>query len=123
MARFTIKARLKSFVYAFNGIFFCIKTQHNFWIHLTALTVVICLGFAFDVSRAEWLLLIFAIGLVLCLEIINTAIEYLVDLISPQHQEAAGLAKDIAAGAVLIAAITSAIIGLIIFVPKFLILF
>lgn len=123
MAKFSIKARLKSFKYAFNGIFYCMRTQHNFWIHLLATIIVILLGFLFDISRAEWLLLIFSIGLVLCLEIINTAIEYLVDIISPQHQKAAGLAKDLAAGAVLIGAITAILIGLIIFSPKFLNLF
>lgn len=123
MPKFSIKARLKSFGYAFHGIFYCLKTQHNFWIHLVAAAVVVSLGFLFDVSKAEWLFLIFAFGMVLSLEIVNTAIEFLVDLLSPEHQKIAGLAKDLAAGAVLIGAITAAIIGLMIFVPKFLILF
>ena len=123
MPKFSIIARLKSFGYAINGIFYCLKTQHNFWIHLVAVAVVVSLGFLFDVSKAEWLFLIFAFGMVLSLEIVNTAIEFLVDLLSPEHQKIAGLAKDLAAGAVLIGAIAAAIIGLIIFVPKFLILF
>ncbi len=123
MARFSIKARIKSFSYAFNGIIFCLKTQHNFWVHLTAMIAVIVLGLILNVSKAEWLLLIFAMGLVLCLEIVNTAIEYIVDLLSPEHKKTAGLAKDLAAGAVLVGAITAALIGLIIFTPKFLILF
>lgn len=122
MPKFSIKARLKSFGYAFHGIFYCLKTQHNFWIHLVATAIVIILGFVLDVSKAEWIILIFAIGLVLCLEIMNTAIEYVVDLLSPEHQKIAGLAKDLAAGAVLIGAIAAAIIGAMIFIPKFLIL-
>ena len=121
--KFSISKRMKSFKFAFRGISVFIKTQHNVWIHLSAAFIVIVLGVIFNVNFYEWCLLIFAIGFVLTAEIFNTAIEYFVDLISPEFNKKAGLIKDLAAGGVLISAITAAIIGLIIFLPKFIILF
>ncbi|MCD4729244.1 MAG: diacylglycerol kinase family protein [Bacteroidales bacterium] len=116
--KFSIKKRIQSFRYAFRGIGFMFKTQHNSQIHLVAAIIVVVFGFILNVSLIEWCLLIFAIGLVITAELINTSIEYLVDICSPEFNERAGKAKDIAAGAVLVAAIISAIIGLIIFLPK-----
>ena len=81
---------------------------------------VIALGFLLNVSNFEWCLLIFAIGIVFTAELFNTAIEFLTDMISPGYDEKAGKVKDIAAAGVLIAAITSAIIGFIVFVPQLL---
>jgi diacylglycerol kinase len=75
-------------------------------------------GFIFKLNLVEWGLVIFAIGLVLVSELMNTAIESFVDVISPEYSEKAGFIKDVAAGAVLIAAIISVIIGIIIFLPK-----
>lgn len=110
----------KSFVFAFNGLrlFFC--TQPNSWIHCIATVFVITFGFLLNVSNFEWCLLIFAIGIVFAAELFNTAIEFLTDMISPRYDEKAGKVKDIAAAGVLIAAITSVIIGFIVFVPKIL---
>ena len=97
-----------------------LKTQHNAWIHAVAAVIVIFLSFYFIISRIEWLFVIGSIGFVFVAELINTSIEILTDIVSPQKQEKAGLVKDVAAGAVLVAAITALVIGLIIFIPKLL---
>jgi len=116
---FSIKKRILSFKYAFAGIFRLIRYEHNAWIHLFIVFVVIVCGFCFRLSNTEWIAIIFAIGLVLAAEIFNTSIEKLVDMVSPEYSKLAGEVKDYAAGGVLICAITAVIIGLIIFVPKF----
>lgn len=116
--KFSFPERIKSFGNAFRGIFFAFKTQHNIWIHSLAIVVVVIAGFIFKLNLLEWGLVVFAIGLVLVSEMINTAIEWLVDLVSPEYQEKAGLIKDVAVGAVLIAVIISVIIGAIVFLPK-----
>ena len=84
---------------------------------VVAILVIIC-GILFSISIREWLLCLLCFGFVISMEMINTAIENIIDLVSPDHNYLAGKAKDVAAGAVLISAIISAIIGLIIFVPK-----
>ena len=112
-----LQSRIASFKFAFQGIFFMLRTQKNAWIHLFSTILVIALGFYFKLNKLEWGMIIFAIGLVISAEMINTAIELLTDIISPEHHEKAGRVKDIAAGAVLIAAISAAIIGIIIFLP------
>ena len=114
---FSIKARIKSFRFAIDGLKHIILNEHNFRIHLFAALVVIALGFYLEVTITDWLWLIAAIGFVLVTEIINSAIENLVDLVSPEKQKTAGLIKDMAAAAVLIASITAAIIGVLTFYP------
>ncbi|MCU0288988.1 MAG: diacylglycerol kinase family protein [Acidobacteria bacterium] len=109
---------MKCFKYAFNGIFYAIKTQANVRIHIVVSVLVISAGFIFKINPIEWVFICFAIGLVLASELFNTTIESLVDIVSPSYNEKAGRVKDIAAGAVLIAAIISVIIGGIIFLPK-----
>jgi len=116
--RFSIIKRLLSFRYAFRGIFFMIRTQHNAWIHLFASMVVIVAGFWFSISTTEWMMVIISIGLVLAAEAFNTAIELLVDKISPDYDEKAGIIKDVAAGAVLFTAVTAAAVGIIVFGTK-----
>jgi len=116
---FNIKSRIKSFKYAFDGLIHLFKKEHNSWIHLTAVVLVVAAGFFFKVNTVEWVLLTFAIGLVFTAEAINTSIERLVDLASPERNQLAKEAKDLAAAAVLIAAIIAVIIALLIFVPKF----
>lgn len=111
---------IKSFGYALSGIAYTIKTQMNFRIHLVAILMVVLAGWYFHLSANEWLWIIFTIGLVLVTELLNTAIEILVDLVSPDFNIQAGRVKDVAAGAVVIAAIISVVIGSIIFIPKFL---
>ncbi|MDD5183629.1 MAG: diacylglycerol kinase family protein [Paludibacter sp.] len=113
-----MKKRIKSFGFAGRGIYSVIKSEFNMKIHITIGILVFICGFIFDISLTEWLLCLLCFGLVLGAEMINTAIENVVDLVSPDQHPLAGKAKDAAAGAVLICAIISAVIGLLIFVPK-----
>jgi len=115
---FSLKKRLKSFRYAAQGIKQAVVSQHNMWIHLGAAFLVVVFGFLLKIGFIEWMLLVFAMGFVLSAEIFNSSIEVLTDLVSPEINSRAGLVKDMAAGAVLVAAITAAIIGLLVFVPK-----
>ena len=111
--------RLKhSFQYAFQGIIQSYKGEQNLKIHTFIAILVIVFGFFLKISYIEWLVCLILIGLVLMAEFINTAIEYVVDLASPSVQPLAKAAKDTAAAGVLMMAIISALIGLIIFVPK-----
>lgn len=94
------------------------RTEKNMRIHLTFTVLVIIFGWILRISITEWLLCLLCFGLVFTAEMVNTAIENIVDLVSPQQNKLAGKAKDIAAGAVLVSAIISACVGLIIFIPK-----
>jgi diacylglycerol kinase len=115
--KFSIKKRLKSFVYAFNGLVLLFKNEHNARIHLFVTVCVIAAGFLFKINILEWIAVIFAIGLVFVAEIINSSIEKLADFVSPDKHENIRIVKDLAAAAVFFAAIIAFIIGLIIFVP------
>jgi len=115
---FSLKARLRSFKYAFTGICEIVRGQHNFRIHLLAVILVVPCGFLLQVSVLEWTILILCIGLVLSMETINSVIEKTIDLVSPGENKMAGKIKDMAAAAVLIVALCSALIGFIIFIPK-----
>lgn len=108
----------KSFGYAFSGIKTNLLTERNLLIHVCFMALVIVAGFALKISVLEWLICIILFGLVISLELVNTAIEVVVDICMPDINPKAKLAKDTAAGAVLISAISAAIIGLIIFLPK-----
>lgn len=114
-----LRKRLKSFAYAWKGIKSFLSKEPNAWIHCTAIVTVTLGGFAFGITRTEWLIVILCFALVLAAEAFNTAIERLVNLVSPDYHPVAGDVKDVAAGAVLICAIAAAIIGLIIFIPYF----
>lgn len=118
-----LKKRIKSFSFAFKGIKTLVETQENAQIHLFAIVVVTIAGWFFKVSNIEWCFLIVAYTIVLAAEAVNTAIEFLVDLASPNYHPLAGKAKDVAAAAVLITAIGAVIIGVIIFLPKLFSLF
>ena len=111
------RGRGRSFACALRGIAMLLRTQMNARIHLLATAVVIAMGFTFRISRGEWVPLAFAIGIVWIAEAVNTAIEALADRICRERDEAIGRAKDIAAGAVLLAAITAAVIGLLVLGP------
>ena len=113
-----MKKRIRSFGYAGSGIWSVIKSEMNMRIHLVVLALVIFSGFYFNIDIVEWMLCLLCFGLVIGMEMLNTSIECIVDLVSPNHHPLAGKAKDIAAGAVLICAIISVVIGLLIFVPK-----
>ncbi len=118
----TIKNRKNSFVYAFKGLIELLK-QPNSKIHLIATIVVITLGFYFNVNKTEWFILILCIAIVFTAEAINTAIEKLTDIVSPDWNEKAGKVKDVAAAGVLLSAIAAFVIGLLIFIPKIIALF
>ena len=113
----TLSGRIRSVGYALNGIRILIISQHNAWIHLLAAIIVVLAGFYFHLARAEWLWIILAIIWVWAAEALNTALELLTDLISPDIHPLAGKVKDVAAGAVLITAIGSVLVGLLIFGP------
>lgn len=119
MSKF-LRKRIASFGYAFNGIGYVFKTQPNIWIHLCATVIVLSAALFLRLALVEIIVLVLVIAIVWITEFINTAIELSVDLISPQYHPSAKVIKDIAAGAVLISALTSIIIGLVIFVPPLL---
>lgn len=112
-----LRKRLKSFAYALKGIGSFLRKEHNAWIHCTAAGVVTAAGLALGITRMEWMAVVICFGLVLAAEAFNTAIERLVDLVSPDFHPVAGDVKDVAAGAVLICAIAAAVVGLIVFLP------
>ncbi|MBR7045990.1 MAG: diacylglycerol kinase family protein [Lachnospiraceae bacterium] len=108
----------KSFVYAFAGIFTCLKKERNIKIHLFMALMVTVFGFILKISVTEWCICLVLFGLIISLELVNTAVEAVVDLVTEEKHPLAGYAKDTAAGAVLAASIFAAVVGLIIFVPK-----
>ena len=116
--KFSIAKRLKSFTYAFHGLRVLIKEEHNAWIHLFATVCVVVAGILFKISLMEWVAVVFAIGLVFSFEIINTSVEHIADFICPERDDRIKRIKDLAAAAVLVSAITAAVIGLIVFIPK-----
>lgn len=115
--RFSIVRRAQSFVHAWRGIRVFFQTTHNAWIQLLILAVAVIGGFAFHISRTEWLALVLASGLVFTAEAINSAIEIDINLTSPDQHPFARDTKDVAAGAVLLAAIMALVIAAIVFVP------
>jgi diacylglycerol kinase len=115
---FSIRSRLQSFRFAWTGICTFFKTEHNAWIHAAATVLVAALAILLQPNRIELLAVVIVTGMLWVAEILNTAIEKAMDFISPQKHPSVKLIKDLAAGAVLLAAITAAITGLIIFLPK-----
>lgn len=115
---FSIQARLKSFVYAFAGIKDFFRFEAQALLHLIAALSVIVAGFYFHISTHEWMAVCFAIGLVIVSEMLNTAIEKLTDMVSPELNPKAKVVKDLAAGAVLVASVVAAVIGCLVFWPK-----
>jgi diacylglycerol kinase (ATP) len=119
--QFSIMARARSFKYAFEGLRSLFRRDHNIILHLVATIVVIALSIWVKVTTAEALVLVFSIGFVWVAELFNTAIEKIMDLISMQRHPQIKFIKDVSAAAVLIASITAAIAGCVIFIPKFMI--
>jgi diacylglycerol kinase (ATP) len=114
---FSWRDRQKSFVYAFRGIKHVLRTQHNAWLHALGAFVVMLMGFAFRITATEWCCLIICLTVVWTAEALNTALELLTDLVSPEFHPLAGKCKDVAAGAVLIAAVGAGLVGAIVFSP------
>jgi diacylglycerol kinase (ATP) len=121
--KLTFSGRIRSIKFALSGVWLMVKTQQNAWIHAAATLLVIALGFLFSVSQADWLWLVLAIVSVWTAEALNTALELLADAASPEFHPLVGKAKDVAAGAVLIAALGAVVIGLLILGPHLLELF
>lgn len=113
--KFSVVKRAKSFTHAGRGIWIFVKSTHNAWIHLIFLAVAVFLGVYFNITVVEWMVLVLAGGFVLCAEAVNTAIEIDIDLTSPEYHPYARDTKDVAAGAVLVAATTALICGCFIF--------
>ncbi len=114
-----ISGRLKSVYYAFNGAIKLITTEHSIMVQFSIAIVMVIAGFYFNITKTEWLFQMLAIGLVMSVEGLNTAVEKVADFIHPDYHERIGFIKDISAGAVVFAALTAVVIGLIIYVPKF----
>ncbi|GAA4945808.1 diacylglycerol kinase family protein [Algibacter agarivorans] len=110
--------RIKSIGYAFKGAVLLLKTEASIKVQLSIALLVTAAGFYYNISTTEWTIQLLAIGLVLSLEGVNTAIEAIADFIHPEHHKEIGLIKDIAAGAVFIASTFSIIIGFILYLPK-----
>lgn len=112
------KKLIHSFKYALNGIKLCIKNEQNMMIHFIVGILVVISAFIFKISKLEWIICLILIGLVLMMELINTAIENICDLVTKENNRYIKIAKDTSAGAVLVMAFISGIIGLMIFIPK-----
>lgn len=109
---------IKTFKNAIHGLLISWREQRNMKIHSVAILLVVIAGFYFDFSYTDWCLVSLAIGAVLGMEVMNSSVEELVNFVSPEKRKEAGRIKDIAAGAVFVVAITSALIGLIIIISK-----
>lgn len=118
MARFSVKARIKSATHAWRGLGILLRTTHNMWGQIFFSILAIYLGFILHISYIEWVLLTLVIGLVLIAEALNTALEIDINLTSPEYHPYARDTKDVAAGAVLIAVLVSIVTALLIFLPK-----
>jgi diacylglycerol kinase (ATP) len=117
---FSLRARSKSFGYAFSGIKLFFQQEHNAILHVVATILVICLAFILPVSTVEIILLTFSVGFVWIAELFNTAIEKVMDFISTEKQAPIKYIKDLSAAAVLIAAGTAFVTGFVVFIPKLL---
>jgi diacylglycerol kinase (ATP) len=113
-----LTGRLKSITYAVKGAAKLITTEHSVMVQFSIGILVTIAGFYFEITRTEWLFQTLAIGFVMSIEGLNTAVEKMADFVHPDYHERIGFIKDIAAGAVFFAAITSVIIGLIIYMPR-----
>ena len=114
---FSLKNRIFSFKYAFNGFKTLIKEEHNSRIHFTATLCVCFLGFLFKINRFEWIAILLSIALVVGMEALNSGIENLADFYTSEKNDLIKKAKDVSAFAVLFSAIISAVVGLIVFIP------
>lgn len=116
MTRF-LSSRIRSFGHAFGGWWYVVRTQRNAWIHVIITVVVITLSFWLGLGTRDWAIIILTTAMVFAAEFFNTAIEALVDLVSPQPHRLAKISKDVSAGAVLLAALAAALVGVLILGP------
>ena len=122
-SRFSLKARLKSFSYAGDGFRALFRTEHNAWIHFTLTVAAAVAGIVLQISRVEWLVLVIAFGLVWMAELFNTCLEKVMDFLTEERHPQIKIIKDLAAAAVLTAAMVAFITGLLIFIPRVIALF
>ena len=115
---FTYRKRLVSFKYAFRGVWLLLHNEHNAWLHCIIGVCVIIAGFMLNVSAMEWIAIVIVCGCVFAAEALNTAIEKLADVFSPEYNESIKTVKDTSAAGVLFMAIAAVITGVIIFLPK-----
>lgn len=118
MPKFSIKDRILSFKYAFEGFKVVFKSEHNLWIHIALSFIAIALGFLLEISHGEWIGIVLCIGMVISAEIFNTAIEHIANFIQPNQDIKIKHIKDLGAAGVFTAAFAALIVGLIIFLPK-----
>ncbi len=116
--KFSITERIRSATHAWRGVGILFRTGHNMWVGVFFATLAVLLGIVFKISGIEWAVIVFAIGLVLVTEAINTAIEIDINLTSPEYHPYARDTKDMAAGAVLLSVFVAGIVGAIVFLPK-----
>ena len=112
--------RLKSIGFALKGAYKLITTEHSIMVQFSIAILLVIAGFYFHISREEWMMQTLAFGMVLGIESLNTAVEKIADFIHPEFHDRIGFIKDIAAGAVMFAATAAIVVGLLIYVPKFL---
>jgi len=113
-----LRRRAASFGYAFRGVAAAMRSEIHLQFHALATVLVLGLGFYFHLNSSEWALVALAVGLVWSLELLNTAVEAVVNLVSPEYHLLAGRAKDVAAGAVLVGAVAALAVGLLVFGPR-----
>jgi diacylglycerol kinase (ATP) len=121
--KFSFRARMESFRFAFHGLWSLLKNEHNSRIHLLAAIIAVVTGIVLKINSLEWCLLAIVIGLVFITELLNSSIETIADIIDPELNEKIKKSKDYAAGSVLISAIIAVIAGGIIFIPKIIAIF
>jgi diacylglycerol kinase (ATP) len=115
-----VRKFLGGFVHAGRGIALMLRTERNARVHAVISGVVVLAGLYYGLSLGEWIAIVLAAAMVWAAELLNTALERLVDLASPKEHRLAGQAKDLAAGAVLMAAVGAGVVGAIVFLPKIL---
>lgn len=118
IVRRNFRSFLSGFAYAAKGLIEAVKSQFTIRFHFVSTIVVVAMSFYYHLSATEWCFILLSISLVWTTELLNTALEYLTDFVSPEYNYLAGKVKDIAAGAVLVVALISVFVGLIIFAPK-----
>lgn len=118
MATWRVPKLIVAFGYAFQGIFHLFRSQRNARIHMLVALNAIALGLVLQIERLDWLAITITIMIVLAMEGVNTAIEAVVDLASPNHHPLAKIAKDVGAGTVLLVAIGSIVVGMLVFLPR-----
>ncbi len=115
---FTISGRIKSFRYAIQGLATMLKSQHNAWVHALATGIVCFVGLLLELTRWDWCWIALAIVAVWIAEALNTSLEFLANIVCPMHHPLVKQAKDVAAGAVLISAVGSVVIGTLVIIPR-----